>query len=242
MAKSVRPDAKSRGDRGTLTEQAYQSLRRDIIDGIFAPRQPLRLESLKERYGFSFSPLREALNRLHSEKLVLASALRGFRVAELSSEEMWDTIETRILIECEALRRAMKNGHDDWEAQIIAAFYSLSRCAERYPMMSGEASAAETEELEERHREFHCALIEASNSPSLLHLAAQLYDQTERYRRPLLSAQRRFDQRDFQGEHKTIMDAVIARDPAAPDLLATHYRQTGTAIESALARLKTEAA
>jgi DNA-binding GntR family transcriptional regulator len=241
MAESFPSNAK-RGNRGTLTERAYQALRRDIIDGIFAPCQPLRLESLKERYGLSFSPLREALNRLHSEKLVLSTAQRGFRVAELSRQEMWDTIETRILIECEALRRAMKNGQDDWETQMVAAFYSLSLCAERYPMTSGEASAAEAEELEARHRVFHCSLIAASDSQSLLHLAAQLYDQTERYRRPLLSTQRRFDQRDFQAEHKTIMDAVMARDPAATDLLAAHYRQTGTAIESALARLKTEAA
>src|SRR6185295_6163930 len=68
----------------TLTQQAYQRLRADILNGAFEPGKPLRLEALKERYNLSFSPLREALNRLQSERLVVASALRGFRMAELS--------------------------------------------------------------------------------------------------------------------------------------------------------------
>ena len=93
--------------------------------------KPLRLEALRQRYGLSFSPLREALMRLQSERLVLSTALRGFSVAPLSREEMEDATETRILIECEALRRSMRDGDDDWEAGIVAAFHALSLQVER---------------------------------------------------------------------------------------------------------------
>jgi len=52
----------------TLAEQVYRSLRRDLISGDIEPGQSLRLEFLKQRYGISFSPIREALNRLQSER------------------------------------------------------------------------------------------------------------------------------------------------------------------------------
>ena len=86
----------------TLMEKAYQSLREGIVSGELPPDSPLRLNALSERYGVGFSPLREALNRLHGERLVEQASLKGFRVAPLSIDAMWDTIRTRMHIECEA--------------------------------------------------------------------------------------------------------------------------------------------
>src|SRR6201992_149343 len=119
------------GEAVTPRETAYQGLRADIVAGVFKAGTPLRVEALRQRYGFSFSPLREALMRLQSERLVLSTALRGFSVAPLSRGEMRDATETRILIECEALRRSMRDGNDDWEAGIVAAFHALSLQVER---------------------------------------------------------------------------------------------------------------
>ena len=91
----------------TLAEKAYQYIRRDIVRGGLAPGQPLRMAPMSERYQMGFSPLREALTRLQSERLVVSVALRGFSVAPLSMNEMWDAINTRIHIETEALRLAI---------------------------------------------------------------------------------------------------------------------------------------
>jgi GntR family transcriptional regulator, carbon starvation induced regulator len=224
---------------GTATDQAYRLLKKDILTGTFKPGHPLRLELLRDRYGFSFSPVREALNRLHIEQLVDVSALRGFRVAEVSIPQMWDTIETRILIELEAFRRSIEKGEDDWEAQIVSAFHSFSRCAERQSAPGWQANSDTVEELENRHREFHQALISACRSPSLLHLSEQMYHRTERYRRPALIGLA--DGANLQGdkqrrEHAEIMKAALARKTAkALDLLASHYRKTGMFIERSLA-------
>src|SRR3954465_1927300 len=54
---------------GTLSQSAYQRLRADIVAGVLEAGKPLRLEALRQRYGLSFSPLREALMRLQSERL-----------------------------------------------------------------------------------------------------------------------------------------------------------------------------
>ena len=78
------------GEPATLGEAAYQRLRADIVAGSLEAGKPLRLEALRQRYGLSFSPLREALMRLQSERLVLSTALRGFSVAPLSRDEIKD--------------------------------------------------------------------------------------------------------------------------------------------------------
>ena len=152
----------------TLGEAAYQRLRADIVAGALEAGKPLRLEALRHRYGLSYSPLREALMRLQSERLVLSTALRGFSVAPLSRKEMKDVTETRILIECEALRRSMRDGDDDWEASIVAAFHALSLQAERQSRLSGNMEAADMLAMEQRHHQFHRALIAHCGSPRLL--------------------------------------------------------------------------
>jgi DNA-binding GntR family transcriptional regulator len=223
----------SRTSEGTLTEQAYQTLRQEIVCGRLKPGQPLRLEFLRDTYGFGFSPLREALSRLQSEKLVSQHALRGFKVAPVSVAEMSDIIETRILIETEALRRSIKTGGDDWESAIVATFHALRNIVQR--CVGDKADAAS--ELESRHHDFHQALIGACGSPWLIHLSAQLYTLSERYRRPLLSGSPASDRpaRDVLGEHAAIMEATLARDAEkATNLLSAHYRLTGRMIERML--------
>jgi GntR family carbon starvation induced transcriptional regulator len=215
----------------SLADRAYSLLRRDILDGAFDPGQPLRLEALKERYGLSFSPIREALTRLSSDHLVVLSSLRGFRVAPVSLDEMWDLISTRLLIEREALRRSIAKGDDFWEAAILAAFHALRRSSERVS-----SDPAAHEELEHRHADFHTALIAGCGSPSLLKIAAKLYMQSERYRRPTLFRENS-SIRDVMGEHESIMTATIGRRPdEALNALTDHYEKTGHIIEAVLSK------
>ncbi|HKU08507.1 MAG TPA: GntR family transcriptional regulator, partial [Bradyrhizobium sp.] len=149
-ASERRTASESPSEPATLGEAAYQRLRADIVVGTFKAGEPLRLEALRQRYGLSFSPLREALMRLQSERLVLSTALRGFSVAPLSRAEIEDATEMRILIESEALRRSMRNGDDDWEADIVAAFHALNLQVERQSRTSGKAEAADLFAMEER--------------------------------------------------------------------------------------------
>lgn len=220
----------------TLGEAAYQRLRADIVAGGLEAGKPLRLEALRQRYGLSYSPLREALMRLQSERLVLSTALRGFSVAPLSREEMKDATETRILIECEALRRSMRDGDDDWEAGIVAAFHALGLQVERQSRLSGKVEAADMLAMEERHHQFHRALITHCGSPRLLELANQLYVETQRYRLPsLVGRVAGTPPRDVSAEHQQIMDATLRRSEDAVRYLSEHYRRTAAIIEVSIA-------
>ncbi|KRC84901.1 GntR family transcriptional regulator [Achromobacter sp. Root83] len=226
----------------TLSEQVYRLLRRDIMSGAFAPGQSLRLEVLRQRYGSSFSPIREALNRLRSERMVINTTSRGFSIAPLSVEEMWDACETRILIDCDALRRSLAHADDAWEARLVGAYHALTLAVQRAGKASPPAEDLE-ELLEARHLDFHHALIGACRSRWLLDLSTQLYAQTERYRRPARAGATAYGpERDVDDEHRQLLDAAISRDvDGSVAMLAAHYRKTAQFIERIISQPDSQA-
>lgn len=214
----------------SLGEQAYSMLRHEIIGGVFAPEQPLRLALLQTRYGVGFSPLREALTRLAAEGLVTSESMRGFRVAPLSLDDLRDTMETRTFVETEALRRSIERGDDDWEARIVSSLHALGRQFER----SHPENPESLEALEDRHRDFHFALVSASGSRRLEQIIDNLYLGSVRYRMPSLSNLQSTPSRDLMAEHGAIADAALERDaPLATNLLGAHYRLTAELLSKA---------
>lgn len=215
----------------TLAEKAYQALRHDIIRGEFAAGRPLRLADLSKRYGMGFSPLREALNRLHAERLVTSESLRGFRVAPLSLEELEDAVSTRILIETEALRASIRLGDDNWAAGIVSALYALNLQAARAKEPDGIWA------LEARHHAFHRELLAACGSPWKMAFFERLYAATERYRIPVLLNAGLSVSRDVQAEHGALAEATLDRDAdAACALMTEHYLKTVDGLSKAIDR------
>ncbi|PWE30771.1 GntR family transcriptional regulator [Pararhodobacter marinus] len=214
----------------SLGEQAYARIRHEIISGVFAPDQPLRLAQLQERCGAGFSPLREALTRLAAEGLVVSESMRGFRVAPLSLDDLRDTMETRIFVEAEALWRSIERGGDEWEMRIVSSLHALGRQNERTQPDDPDSLAA----LEERHRDFHVALVSASGSRRLEQIIDNLYLGSVRYRMPSLSNMPSNPSRDLMAEHGAISEAALARDAArAVGLLTAHYRLTADVLSLA---------
>ncbi|WP_146347336.1 FCD domain-containing protein [Phaeobacter marinintestinus] len=205
----------------TLANKAYDCIRLDIIKGVLAPETALRLADLRDRYGMGFSPLREALNRLQSERFVDVADLKGFRVAPWSLDEMNDAISTRIEIETKALKAAIQQGDDAWESGIVSALHGLNKQADRLSV------GGDFWELEARHYQFHRALISACGSEWKLRFFDQLYGATERYRIPALLNQTSGPNRDIKKEHSALAEAVLDRDArGACSKLQAHYKST----------------
>lgn len=221
----------------TLVESAYETLRREILEGAFEPGAKLRTEELRARYNISGSTMREALTRLLGEALVTSEGQRGFRVAPASLEDFHDLTEVRKLIEMEALRQSIAHGDEAWEGQVVSAFYRLTKVEERL----AENAAGAIGEFEERNREFHRALIAACPSRWLHHFIGLLFQQSERYRR--MSMSKRTVPRDVHAEHQAIFDATIRRDAdLACALTADHIERTLTVLRAALTPAMTKTA
>jgi len=214
----------------TLAEAIYRRLRRDIIWGALAPGAPLRSDELRESYDVGVSPLREALSRLIAERLVTAVGQKGFRVAPLTSADVLDTMQTRVVLEREALARSIAQGTVEWETGVVAAYHSLSR------VPIPRRAEPEADAWGRYHRQFHMALLAACGSPWQLELAGLLFDHADRHRvirarsvpEPKLA-------RDIAAEHKEILDAALARKTkAAVQALERHYRATAERVVAAL--------
>lgn len=218
------------GQSRTMTEQAYETVRRDILSGALPPGMKLRSEALKSRYGFGGSTLREALTRLTAEVLVTFEGQRGFTVAETSRDDFADLCDVRKIVEIEALRRSIRAGNDDWEARVVAAFHRLAKIELQLPHKLGELY----DQWEERNKAFHDALLSACPSRWLLRMHDLLFQQAERYRR-ITFASGEMIPRNVHEEHRLIMEAAVGRDvDAACGLAASHIQRTLSVLDEFL--------
>ena len=190
----------------TLNASALSRIRSDIIACRLMPNERLRFEALRERYGMGVSPLREALMRLEAEGLVELEQNKGFRVSEVSRENLVDLMLTRIEIESIALRWSLQKGGVEWEANLLGAFHRLSR--------QNKIDSSEPDTINEawsrEHAAFHAALVSACNSLTLMSIRERLFEQAERY--VSLSIMTNAPLRDDVGEHKQLMRAALNRD------------------------------
>jgi DNA-binding GntR family transcriptional regulator len=128
--------------------------------------------------GIGATPLREGISRLIARGLVVAIDRRGFRVSKLSRQDLDDIITTRLALESEALRLSIRNGDDQWEAEIVGSLHRLTKFLANIPTTPREALKG----FDEVHKAFHISLISACGSPRMLHFLEILYDQALRYR------------------------------------------------------------
>ena len=216
----------------TRTEQVYDLLRSDLLNGFLQPNQKLKMVELTERFGVSQSVIREALTRLTEQGLLVATPQRGFRVRDLSIEDIAELTETRIQVESLALRLAVERGDLQWETGILAAHHRL----ERTPVTRDDGTVSE--DWSGHHRDFHQALLTGCSNRRLESVATSLRDSAELYRRWywVLTDDH---QRDLAAEHRQLKELALARDAdraievltehidRAPSLLIAYAREHG---------------
>lgn len=185
-------------------EIAFRRIREDIIAGLLGPGTKLKLEALKTRYGASVSTLREILNRLASESLVVAEGQRGFEVAPATAANLREVADLRLLLESHAIGLSLAAGDLDWEGRVVAAHHKLS-------VVESQLLAGDIERTAQWVRydfAFHNALISACGSRTLLDLHAAVFDRFIRYHMLAQS----FRGAAVADDHRALFDLAMARD------------------------------
>jgi DNA-binding GntR family transcriptional regulator len=214
----------------TLAASALSRIRSDILACRLMPNERLRFEALRERYGVGVSPLREALMRLEAEGLVQLEQNKGFRVSEVSRENLLDLMQTRIEIETIALRWSLQKGGVEWEANLLGAFHRLSRQTKIDP------NSPETinEIWSREHAAFHAALVSACGSRTLMSIRERLFEQSERYVSHSIMSSAPL--RDDVAEHKQLIRAALNRDvEKTVELNRLHISRTLDKVAASLA-------
>ena len=214
----------------TMASTLEDMLRRDIITGALVPGSRLGVKELGERYEAGAIPLREALSRLCATGLVLAVDQKGFRVADVSLEELADITETRQEIERLAIVRAIRRRDPTWEGELLSAHHQLQRISVYEPQDSDRLNP----EWERAHNRFHEVLTAGCRSEWLTHFASMLRDHTARYRHLSATAPHAHD-RNVADEHDGIVQAVLSHDvELASLLLVEHFGRTMKLVAAAL--------
>ncbi len=158
---------------------------------IFSPAISRRAHGLgsstwSQRYEIGATPLREGLSRLISRGLIVGIGQRGFRVAEISREDLPTSPA------CARWSRSRRCGWPSPRATTPGRPGSSARCIRCAGISSAPAtnSARAAEDFDRLHKGFHTALLAACGSRRLLAAHSDLYDQAYRYRRVMM---RQFD-------------------------------------------------
>jgi DNA-binding GntR family transcriptional regulator len=207
---------------GTRAEEIYRAVRFDLLTAKYEPGEWVKVADLQRRFGVSLSVIREALNRLVAEGMLVAIALRGFRVVTLSLDDLRDLTDARVKIETLVLRDSLMQGDNAWEARLLAAHHMLEKTPSH---AAGRGRSELNPEWIPAHSEFHQALLDGCPNARLLGVASALRDSAELYR--MWSLPKVQMKRDLATEHRRLVKLALKRDvDECVDLLASHISLT----------------
>ena len=155
----------------SLTEQAYELLRREIITCALAPGADVSEAELAERLKMSKTPVRDALARLRTEGFVETFPRRGYRIVPMTLADMNELFDVRIILEggaAELAAERITNAELDELDRLADITYDLE----------------ETLSLDQfvlANRRFHSAIARAAGRERLLTLVSRNLDELERF-------------------------------------------------------------
>lgn len=114
-------DAELAESRGSRRDLVHGRLRRMVLLGVFPTRERLAEERIAEMLGVSRTPVREAMVRLHADRLLRRYADGGYFVAEPDLLDLRDLYEVRIALELRGLVRS----REGFSAQDVAVLEPL---------------------------------------------------------------------------------------------------------------------
>lgn len=156
-----------------LAGQIYERLKEKIITAALKPGQALSETELAKSYNVSKSPVRDALNRLHTTGLVEIVPYKGFFVTSLSVEDAREALQVRLLLEGATAELAARHAKPHQVEQLSA----LARLEWNDPEGVPSGSRAE---VTARNRQFHRLIAESSGNRLLCHLVDSVLDTVDR--------------------------------------------------------------
>ena len=178
-------------------------IRDRIIDGSYAPGEQINEANVAAELEISRGPVREALQRLNQEGLLVSYRNRGVFVVELSSGDVAEIYQSRAAIEVGA---AWTLVHGD-RAQLIKTADELSAIVMQ---MQPFIDRADWRGLAERDLAFHTALVAATRNSRMCRMYATLAAEARICMANLETAYYRPEA--LVEEHQLIVDLLLGSD------------------------------
>ncbi len=97
----------------SLNEAAYSIIREKILHGGFELGSRIREDALAEEISISRTPVREAINRLVADGIIIKKSQRGLYLIDPDPEQIKDNIDIRISLEKLAVEKCIERSTDE---------------------------------------------------------------------------------------------------------------------------------
>lgn len=186
---------------GTLADQAYKIIKKAIINGKLKENELLPEEKLAKNLGISRTPLRDALNRLSVEGLVVQQTGRPARVASFTKEKSLEYLELRSLLEVYNIEKTISKFDDGL----------IKKLKENLDEQMAAFERGNYHDFIELDREFHLLLASRNNNSELKETIHRLNTGINRAFL-ILSSTLPASAKDAYHEHKEIVEALEDQD------------------------------
>jgi DNA-binding GntR family transcriptional regulator len=185
----------------SLGNQAYEELKRIILERQILPGGKLNEGDLAQALGISRTPIREAINRLEKEGLVKIIPQRGAYVVQFTEKDVFELFLIRENLEG------------------LAAYLSATKISEKdlsklESSVEGFTEPFDEKEIRRYAREdfkFHQAIVQFSDAQRLINLISTQHDYIRIFRLTTMGVSGRM--KVSIEEHRKLLDAFRRKNP-----------------------------
>ncbi len=207
--------AAARAGGRPLYEHVAERLRGAILSHTLAPGSWIDEQRLCGEYGISRTPLREALKVLATEGLVTMKPRRGAYVTEMSASDVTDVYHLLSLLESDAAAEVARSASDAQLAALAALHDELEQAVD------------DRERFFALNERFHLLILDAAGNRWRKQVVVDLRNVMKLNRHHSLFREGRLV--DSLAEHRALMQALLARDPARAEAVTREHFRNGLA-------------
>lgn len=185
-----------------MKDDAYSMILAAIEAGTYRPGDRLVESELAERFGVSRTPVREALQRLETQAMLVRDG-RSLIVASLDHNQLAELYTVRAELEALAARLAARHASPE-EVRVLA-----------HMLAEDQANADNPEALARTNKRFHRQIHLASHNRFLVQQLDLVHRSMALMARTSLAAEGRSE--TALAEHSQIVEAISAGDEQAAD-------------------------
>lgn len=191
----------------TLVDTICKSIRKDIITQHLVPGQKINVAALAERYGTSETPVKLALNRLISERIIENYPRKGMRVHTLNPNEANEIFDVRLMIDLYYTQEII----DAVSVNSKLKDELLRNVEEHFNLVSGDINDSNDYVKNYNYDyKFHELYLKSSGNSKVV----ELFKSTNPFIYSNYLFGRQSKEKDIAGvmEHRQILDAILNKD------------------------------
>lgn len=211
-----------------INERIYELILSRILSQQFSPGERLRVNEIAEALGVSRTPVKDAINRLAVEGLIVVSPRKGTFVADITADGIKDLFDVRLMMELHAAELAVHRATQEDVAELQRELEGMSQYVEGERYLDFESFLV-------LDTEFHLKFFRIAGNRLLL----KLYQDINLHLQVVRAYQKAPGAATEAGcslrEHTRIVAALQAADtPALRDAIREHVIQRQKLFSSAL--------